>query len=89
MPSVAMIKIFFVIVFLLILASLGSALFHLVKHNEEESSTKTAKALTIRIGLSLALFIIMAVLLLTGVIQPQGIGAKIQAQKTQTLESNK
>jgi hypothetical protein len=75
-----MIKIILVSVFLAIIASLGSALYHLVKFKEGTISNNTAKALTIRISLSVLLFIIVFILVLTGVIQPHGIGSKIHPQ---------
>jgi len=75
------IKLFFIIAFILILISLGSALFHLVTHKEQEQSKKTAKALTFRIGLSLVLFIMMYIAYVTGMIKPEGIGARIQMLK--------
>ncbi len=84
-----MIKIFFIVVFLLIVASLGSALFHLVKPGEGEASDKTVKALTVRIVLSVILFIIMIILLATGIIEPQGIGSRIHMQKNQASENSK
>ncbi|MCX7891001.1 MAG: twin transmembrane helix small protein [Burkholderiales bacterium] len=49
---------FVIILFLvLILASLGSALVYLVK--DKGSSTRTVKALTLRVGLSIALFLFL------------------------------
>ena len=47
-------KIFVLIFIVLILASLGSALYFLVK--DKGSSTRTAKALTWRVVFSIALF---------------------------------
>lgn len=78
-----MIKIFVILAFLLIIFSLGSALFHIVKNKGQEQSEKTAKALTFRIGLSLALFILVFIAYATGLIKPQGIGARIQQQRHQ------
>jgi len=75
------IKLFFIIAFILILISLGSALFHLVTHTEQEQSQKTAKALTFRIGLSLVLFIMIYIAYVTGMIKPEGIGARMQMLK--------
>lgn len=72
------IKTVAVVIFIAILASLGSALFHLVKRGDEEHSRKTAQALTYRIGLSLVLFILLFVAYATGLFQPSGIGARIQ-----------
>lgn len=70
-------KIVAVFIFIAIVASLGSALFHLVKHASEEQSRKTAKALTFRIGLSLALFILLFVAFASGLFKPSGIGSRI------------
>lgn len=76
-----MIKAIVIIAFLGILASLGSALYHLVKYRGEEPSEKTAKALTFRIALSLVLFLFVFILVATGVYKPQGIGANIAMHK--------
>ncbi|MFK7794111.1 MAG: twin transmembrane helix small protein [Gammaproteobacteria bacterium] len=54
-----LIKIFIVILFLLIVGSLASALFHLL--SSKESNDKTVKALTYRIGLSVFAFIIIII----------------------------
>ncbi len=76
-----MIKAIVIIAFLGILVSLGSALYHLVQHKDQEPSEKTAKALTFRIALSLVLFIFVFILVATGVYKPQGIGANIAMHK--------
>jgi len=56
-----------VIVFLvLILASLGSALASMLR--EKGSSTRTARALAIRVGLSIALFLMLMAGFATGLI---------------------
>ncbi len=78
------IKIIFIIVFVFILFSLASALFHMIKHKDLEHSKKTAKALTYRIGLSLILFILMFIAYATGIVKPEGIGARMQAIKTES-----
>lgn len=75
------IKILFILVFISILFSLGSALFHLVKHKNQDHSKKTAKALTYRIGISLVLFIALFVSYATGLIKPNGIGTKMHMKK--------
>ncbi|MFW5443009.1 MAG: twin transmembrane helix small protein [Methylococcaceae bacterium] len=75
------IKIFFIIAFIFILISLGSALFHLVTHKEQENPEKTVKALTFRIGLSLVLFILLYIAYATGLVKPEGIGARMQMVK--------
>lgn len=81
------IKIIFIVAFILIIISLGSALFHLVKHKDQEHSKKTAKALTFRIGLSLLLFIMMFIAYATGLIKPEGIGARMQMQKYNQIQN--
>ena len=82
-----MLKILIILVFLTIIASLGTALFHLIKH--KESSAKTVKALTYRISISLALFILISIALMTGLIQPAGIGMQMQLQKEKMTEQQK
>lgn len=77
-----MIKIIVIAVFLLIIFSLGSALYHLVKHKEKGSSQKTVKALTFRVGLSVLLFVFIFILVATGIIKPHGIGSKIHPQRS-------
>ncbi|MGR8930758.1 MAG: twin transmembrane helix small protein [Gammaproteobacteria bacterium] len=73
------IKTVAIVIFIAIIASLGSALFHLVRNQgDEEQSRKTAKALTVRIGLSVCLFILLFLALASGLFRPTGIGARIQ-----------
>ena len=79
-----MLKILIILVFLTIIASLGTALFHLIKH--KETSAKTVKALTYRVSISLALFILISIALMTGLIQPAGIGMQMQLQKEKMAE---
>jgi len=84
-----LIKSFVIIAFILIIISLGSALFHLVKRtdeNQSDQSQKTAKALTFRIGLSVVLFILIFLAYATGLIKPQGIGARIQQLSQQPAD---
>lgn len=50
-------RIFVALVFVGILASLGSALFYLMR--DKGRSNKTVNALTLRIGLSVALFMLL------------------------------
>jgi hypothetical protein len=82
-----MIKTIVIIAFILIIASLGSALFHLVRPKSEEESKKTVKALTFRIALSLILFIFVFIMVATGVYEPQGIGAGMQMHKPIATEN--
>lgn len=64
-------KIFIIFVMIIIAGSLMSGLFFLVKDNSD--SKRTVKALTIRIGISLALFIFLFIALQFGLIKPHGI----------------
>lgn len=77
------IKIVAIVIFIAIVASLGSALFHLVKNRgDENQSRKTAQALTFRIGLSLVLFILLFLAFASGLFHPGGIGANIQKSRS-------
>ena len=60
-----------VLIFIGILVSLGSALFHLIRGRGR--SERTARALTIRIGLSFGLFVLLFLLYFAGLIRPHGI----------------
>lgn len=79
-------KLVFIIVFIFIIYSLGSALFHIVKHKDKQQTGKTVKALTFRIGLSLVLFIMLFIAYATGMIKPQGIGARMQVVKHSLIQ---
>jgi cytochrome bd-type quinol oxidase subunit 2 len=65
------VKTVILIVFLLILMNLAMALFFMVK--DRGQSNRTARALTWRIGLSVAAFILLLVAYALGWIQPHGI----------------
>jgi hypothetical protein len=64
------IKILIIIVLFAIVGSLGSALFHLSKGSGD--SKKMVRALSIRVGLSLILFILLMAAWYTGLIHPNG-----------------
>lgn len=76
-----MIKSIVIIAFILIIISLGSALFHLVRHKSQEQSQSTVKALTLRITLSILLFIFVFIVIATGLYKPGGLGAQMQMKK--------
>jgi hypothetical protein len=76
------IKSVVIIAFILIIISLGSALFHLINRKTEEQSEKTVKALTFRITLSILLFIFVFIAVATGIFKPHGLGVKMHLQKT-------
>jgi hypothetical protein len=68
-PDVDM-KILIVGFLVLIIASLGSALFYLF--NDKGNSTRTVRALTLRVGLSVVLFLLLMLAHFTGVITLRG-----------------
>lgn len=72
-------KIILLISFLLIIISLGSGLYHLVKH--KEGSEKTAKALTYRISISLVLFILIMIAFATGLVSPSGLSTVMHKEQ--------
>ena len=75
------IKSIVIIAFILIIISLGSALFHLVNKKNEEQSEKTVKSLTFRITLSIILFMFIFIAVATGLFKPHGLGAKMHMEK--------
>jgi len=64
-------KIIVVLFLIAILASLGSGLFYLV--TDKGSSDRTVRALTVRIALSIVLFLLLMLGYLTGLLQPHGV----------------
>ena len=66
-----LVKSLIVLVLIAILVSLFSGMFFLVKDNGQ--SKRTVKALTVRIVLSVALFILLIVAFATGLIKPHGV----------------
>ena len=70
------IKILIVVVLVGIVASLGKALFHMSSGGPDEAghSAMMARALTVRIGLSIALFVLLMLAWYFGGITPHGVG---------------
>jgi len=64
-------KIFVAIAFILIIASLGSALFFLMR--DKGRSNRTVQALAMRVALSITLFLIVLASYKLGWITPTGI----------------
>lgn len=83
------IKSIVIIAFILIIISLGSALFHLVNRKTQESSEKTVKALTFRITLSILLFIFLFIAIATGAFKPHGLGMQMHMKKPVQTDSIK
>lgn len=63
-----LIKLLIVAVLVAIVVNLGAGLFHLVRH--EGQSTRMVNALTVRIALSVALFVLLFVAWRAGLITP-------------------
>lgn len=67
-----MFKIIIIIMILIVVGSLGSALFTLLKDSGQDSK-RTVKALTIRVAVSLIVFMVLIIGYFTGLIQPHGV----------------
>jgi len=68
------IKILVIIILFAIVGSLGSALFHLSRGKGD--SKKMARALTVRVGLSVLLFLLLMAAWYNGLISPHGLNIK-------------
>jgi hypothetical protein len=69
------IKVLILIVLAAIVASFGKALFHMSSGGSDvEHSAQMARALTVRIGLSIALFVLLMVGWYFGRLSPHGVG---------------
>jgi len=66
-----LIKLLIIAAFFAILYSLASGLYFLLK--DTQNTGRTARALTWRIGLSIALFVMILLGIATGLIQPHGL----------------
>jgi hypothetical protein len=69
------IKVLIVVALFAIVASLGKAMFHLssARTNSVEQSAQMARALTVRIGLSVALFVLLMIGWYFGGLTPHGV----------------
>jgi hypothetical protein len=67
-----MIKFFIILTLAAIIASLGTGLVYLVK--DQGQSKRMANALTVRIALSVLLFVLLFLAWMGGMIQPHGVG---------------
>ncbi len=65
-----LLKVLIVVLLGCIIASLGKALFHM--SSGPEDSAKTARALTVRIALSIGLFITLFIAWYAGALAPHG-----------------
>jgi hypothetical protein len=65
-------KILVVLVLFTIIGSLFSGLFFLIR--DKGASDRTVRALTVRISLSVLLFVLLMIGYVTGLLQPHGVG---------------
>ena len=70
-----MVRVLILVVLGAIVVSLGSALVHLSRggRGDEEESRKLSRALTVRIALSLVLFLLVMLAWRMGLIAPHGV----------------
>ena len=73
-------KIAILVLFLMILVSLGSGLFFLAR--DQGKTTRVVSSLSVRIGLSLALFALLIIGYFTGLITPHGLAPEQVQQST-------
>lgn len=75
MSGVLIYKIIIMLLLIAVLISLSSGMFFLV--HDKGGSNRTVKSLTIRITLSIALFLMLFVGYFTGLLQPHGINPDV------------
>lgn len=67
----SVVKVVVVVLLVSILVSLGTALVHLMRSGG--SSDRTVRALTVRVALSIGLFVLLMIGFATGLISPHGL----------------
>lgn len=67
-------KYVLIAVLAIIVLSLADAMFYLARDRGERDRNRVVKALTVRISLSLLLFVLVIVSAFLGLIEPHGIG---------------
>jgi hypothetical protein len=65
-------KILVILILFTIIGSLFSGLFFLIR--DKGASDRTVRALTVRISLSVLLFVLLMIGYATGLLQPHGVG---------------
>ena len=73
MTKILILKFIVIATLIVILGSLFSALFYLIKDQGDKNSTRVVKALTVRIGLSITLFALLGIGYSTGFIPQAGL----------------
>ncbi len=66
-------KILVVLILFIIIGSLFSGLFFLIR--DKGASDRTVRALTVRISLSVLLFVLLMIGYATGLLHPHGVGS--------------
>lgn len=69
--SIVLFRFLVIAALLAIIASLGSGLFFLVR--ERERSERLVRALTVRIALSIGLFVLLLLAWAAGLVRPHGV----------------
>lgn len=69
----AILRLVIILAFLAIIASLGTALYHLARGPGKGDSRKMVRSLTVRIVLSLLLFLLIMAAWWAGLIAPHGL----------------
>ena len=69
--SIVLFRVLVIAALLAIVASLGSGLFFLVR--ERERSERLVRALTVRIALSIGMFVLLLLAWAAGLVQPHGV----------------
>lgn len=70
MTETPIVKAVIIGIFIMILVALGSAFLSLFRRRTDDSGKATVKALTVRVGLSIGLVIVIAILNALGIISP-------------------
>jgi len=79
MTGALLFKIVVVLLLIIILGALSSGMFFLVR--DKGTTNRTVQSLTVRIALSIALFILLLIGFATGLIKPHGITPSVETQK--------
>ncbi|MEM7400695.1 MAG: twin transmembrane helix small protein [Pseudomonadota bacterium] len=66
------VKIIIIVMFIIILISLGAALYYLVQ--DKGTTKRTVNALTVRITVSISIILLLIIGYYSGLIQPHGLG---------------
>jgi Protein of unknown function (DUF2909) len=69
----ALVRLLIILMLFAIVVSLGSALYHLARGPGRGDSRKMLRALTVRISLSVILFILLMAAWYVGIISPHGL----------------